>query len=100
MYTLTAYNVNTTYKAVTLVLGKLGLRIKSRVGVINVWTQKDLFDNSCDVILWSRTGFSEMVDNDNDNAWPLVVQKCWKTLFFMTQNIRKQHILLPTKIKI
>ena len=38
----------------------------SRVGVINVWTQKDLFHDVVTVILMTRMGVRELDDDDEE----------------------------------
>ena len=45
------------------------------------------FYNAPDVILMSPTAVSEIVHNDN--AWPLVVQKCWKNYVKTTLELTK-----------
>ena len=44
---------------------------RSRQGVIIQCPLNGLFNNARDVILMSRTGVSEMVDNVNDNEPPI-----------------------------
>ena len=46
-----------------------------REGIIIECPQNGLFHDACEVILSSRTGVSEMVEGDDDAAWPLGVQK-------------------------
>ena len=36
----------------------------ARVGVINIWTQNDLYHDPCEVIIMSRMGVSEIVNDD------------------------------------
>ena len=37
------------------------------------WPLNRQFHDACDVILTSRTDVREMVDDDNDDEWPLVI---------------------------
>ena len=46
-----------------------------RVGIFIECPLDGLFHIACDIILTSRAAVSEMVDNDDDNAWPLVAPK-------------------------
>ena len=58
---------------------KKQLKIReARVSVFIECPLNGLFPGACDIILTSQTAVSGMVDNDKDNAWLLVVQKCWK----------------------
>ena len=45
----------------------------TRVGVIIDCSQKYLFHDLVNVILTSQMAVSEMVDNNNDNDWPLAI---------------------------
>ena len=44
-----------------------------REGVIIEWPLNGQFHDACDVILTSRTDVREMVDDDHDDQWPLVI---------------------------
>ena len=50
------------------------------------WPLNGQFHDACDIILTSRTDVREMVDDNNDDEWPLVIyfngneiiiQSCW-----------------------
>ena len=45
----------------------------SREGVIIEWPLNGQFHDARDVILTSRTDIREMVDDDDDDEWPLVI---------------------------
>ena len=51
-----------------------------REGAIIKCPPNGLFHDLVTVIITPRTVISEMVNNDKDNDWPLVVQKCHYTL--------------------
>ena len=48
-----------------------------REGVLSECPINDLFQGVVIVFITSQTAVSELVENDNDNAWPLVVHKYW-----------------------
>ena len=47
--------------------------MKAREGVIIEWPLNGQFPDARDLILTSPTDVREMVDDDNDDEWPLVI---------------------------
>ena len=64
-----------------------------RVGVINVWTQNDPYNDPHDVILTSQMAVSKLVDHDNE--WPMYNSKTHTT--FIQQMVTGTGFQFPRK---